>query len=302
MDDAYDFSLKFDGSKHSVNSVTYVQSLVSLSTIIREVNYQLGAGKKIDINIVAENEGSFDVVLQLVDKTALGQIFNKDNLEVLSTIVITAVGLIQLKQYVFKFNADLDKTEINGDHVKIKNVKGDVVYETNKHTYNIFVGNQAVNDAISEQFKVLNDDEDITAFEVKADSTEARVEKEEFSLVAEKFVVDTTENEESSVPAKLIVLKVVFDDDRKWDFLYNGNKISAWVKDKKFWKEIHSGKSFAEGDEIVADLKIYKKYDKTIDAYVNRDYEIINVRQHYPRQYRKQLTLEELNEAPEVDD
>lgn len=288
------FRLKFNSTKHSVNSETYVQSLVSLTTIIREVNYQLGTGKKIGINIVAEEKGSFEVLLQLIDQSHLEQLFSRENAETLAHLATVTVGIIALKKYLNK--SDLGKTEINGDKVEIKDTKGNVIYKTTKDVYNISTSNQAVNDAISEQFKALHQDRELEGLEIKADNKKVTIKHEDFASLSEKYLVPTADSEISTLAAKLVIVKVVFDDnDRKWDFLFNGVKISAWVKDKNFWKEINRGKSFSQGDELVADLQIKKDYDQSVDAYVNKDYSIVNVRQHYPRQYRKQTSIEDIN-------
>lgn len=86
---------------------------------------------------------------------------------------------------------------------------------------------------------------------------------------------------------------MVFEgEDRKWDFLYNGVKISATVQDENFWKQINSGKSFSRGDSLVADLRIIREYDPSVAAYINKGYQVINVREHHPRGYREQLSLE----------
>lgn len=291
----YNFQIKFDGSESAVNTTTYVQSLVSLTTVLREVNYQLGTGKKVEINVVAEQSGSFEVILQLIDTSTIEQLFNRENLNTLGVLVSTTVGIIQLRRWRKK--ADESKTEIDGDNVQIKDTEGNVLYQTNRNTYNIYTTNQAVNDAVTDQFKQLEEDENISGFEIKADDETARVEKDEFHEVAERFVVEVPEEEISEIPAKLVIIKVVFDNrERKWDFLYNGVKVSGTITDDNFWNEIDQGKAFSKGDELIADLKIKREYDSTVDAYVNTDYEVVNVRQHHPRQLRRQTSIEDEQE------
>ena len=115
MENKHNFKIKFDKQENSISADTYVQSLVSLSTIIREVNYQIGTGPGVKVNVVAEQPGSFDVVLQIAEAI-------QDNYEIvmasagtLAGIVGTAVGILQLKK--MSKESDLTKTEIHGKKI-----------------------------------------------------------------------------------------------------------------------------------------------------------------------------------------
>jgi len=284
----YNFSVKFDKSAHDLNTDTYVQALVSLSTIMKEANYQLEAGEKISINVVAQDTGSFDVGLAL---KAAQHMFSDGTVQYLAGLVTIAGGLVALKKIWHK--ADDSKTEINGDDVTIKDVEGNVVYQTNKNTYNIFTTNQVVQDALANNFNALEKDETITGYEIKQDSQIVRVDRDEFSELAKRVEVKLPDKDITEIPANLIIVKVVFEGaERKWDFLYNGVKISATVLDENFWNEINQGKSFAKGDELIADLRIIREYDPNVAAYINREYQVINVRGHNPRSERTQLSID----------
>jgi hypothetical protein len=291
----YDFQIKFDieSSGHAVKTSTYVQSLISLSTVLREVNYQLGTGHNIEINIVAENKGSFEAVLQLLDISKLDQLFNKNNIEILAAVVGTSVGLIQLKRYLAK--ADPENVIIQADTVEIRDAKNEVLFKTQRRTYDLYSSNQAISDAIAEQFKRLEQDVDIKGFEIASSESSTIIPRAEFKDLTAPYQAASSDAEVTEVAAKLVILKVVFENrQRKWDFIYNGVKISAHVTDKQFWEEITAGKQFSQGDELVATLKIRREFDESVATYLNRDYEITNVRQHLPRQYKQQTTLDDL--------
>jgi hypothetical protein len=121
-DFTYNFSVKFDKSSHDLDTDTYIQALTSLSTIMKEANYQLEAGERISINVVAQDAGSFDVALAL---KAAEHIFSNNTVDYLAGLVTIAGGLVGLRKIWHK--ADDSKTEINGDDVTIKDVEGNVV-------------------------------------------------------------------------------------------------------------------------------------------------------------------------------
>jgi hypothetical protein len=290
-DFTYNFSVKFDKSSHDLDTDTYIQALTSLSTIMKEANYQLEAGERISINVVAQDAGSFDVALAL---KAAEHIFSNNTVDYLAGLVTIAGGLVGLRKIWHK--ADDSKTEINGDDVTIKDVEGNVVYQTNKNTYNIYTTNQVVQDALSNNFKALENDETITGYEIKQDGETVRVDRDEFGELAKRVEVKVPDQDITEIPANLIIVKVVFEGaERKWEFLYNGVKISALVLDENFWSEINSGKAFAKGDELTADLRIIREYDANVAAYINKEYQVINVRGHNPRAERTQLSLGDIS-------
>jgi len=294
MQNKYNFRIKFEKERPSINADTYVQSLVSLSTIIREVNYQIGTGPAVAVNVLAQEPGSFDVALELIEVI-------KDNHELiiggvsgLATIVGTVVGIIQLKKS--SKTADYSKTEINGDQVNIKDTNGDVIFQTNNITYNLYRNNQAVNDAVSNQFQAVNKDEEMEAVTITAGNNNVTFAKDDFDILSEKIIIEVEDKEEVVVPAQLTISKVVLDNaDRKWEFVYQGTKVAARIADEAFWGKILAGEiSFANGDVLVGDLIIIREYDTTLGAYLNKDYKVSNVRQHLPRTNRTQTSFDDI--------
>ncbi|MGI6514845.1 MAG: hypothetical protein ACOX3D_10905 [Syntrophomonadales bacterium] len=75
----------------------------------------------------------------------------------------------------------------------------------------------------------------------------------------------------------LSVLKLVFKRNRKWEFIYNGMKISAYIDDDGFWARVDRGESFRKGDIIKADLEITRVFDEEVNTHVNMRYKVIKV-------------------------
>ncbi len=289
----YSFRIKFEKSQHSINAETYVQSLISLSTILREVNYQVGNNEGVGVNVLAQDAGSFDVALEIIELIKNNRSLIVDGATVLSAIVAVSLGIVELKK-VFS-GADDSKTEIQGDQVNIKDNEGNVIFQTNNVTYNIFKTNQAVNDAISEQFNAIKKDDEVEALTITSGNKEVSISKDEFESLAQKRVVDVGDNDTVEVPAQLTISKIVLDNaERKWEFVYQGSKISAKVSDESFWEKILAGEvSFANGDILVGDLVIKRELDASLGVYLNKEYSVANIRQHLPRVNRKQTSLED---------
>jgi hypothetical protein len=287
----YTFRVKFDGSEHVIDTETYIQALISLTTVLKEVNYQLGKTERISINVAAESEGSFDVAMVL---KATEHLFNEHTISYLSGLVTITGGLITLKKYFRK--SDPGQAEIAGDVVTIKDVSGNVIYQTTRETYNIYATNQVVQDALSSHFGSLDKDENISGFELNYNDESVRINKEEFADLAQRVEIELPERETVTLSTGLVIVKMVFEGrDRKWEFLYNGVKISATISDSEFWDRINAGQRFGKGDVLVGDLKIFREYDANVGAYYNREYQVSSVREHKPRAVREQTSLEDLN-------
>lgn len=294
MQNKYSFRIKFEKTEPSINAETYVQSLISLSTIIREVNYQVGNGPGVTVNVLAQEPGSFDVALEIAEVVQNNQTLIRDSVAVLSGIVGTVVGVIQLKKYMK--GADESKTETNGDQVSIKDNNGTLIFQTNNTTYNLYKNNQAVNDAVSDQFQSVNKDEEMEAVTITSGDEVVTLTKEDFKTLSEKRIIEVEDTEVVTVPAQLTISKLVLDNrERKWEFVYQGSKVGAKIIDDAFWQKILAGEiSFANGDILVGDLKIFREYDATLGAYLNKDYSVINIRQHLPRTNRTQSSIDGL--------
>ena len=90
-------------------------------------------------------------------------------------------------------------------------------------------------------------------------------------------------------------MKVVFQRNRKWEFIYQGNKISAEIVDDEFWNKINVlGLRFGKGDILTVDLEITQIFDYDANVYLNKSYRVLKVLgyRQAPRQIQLDLTDE----------
>lgn len=285
------FNIVFNKSDPKISAEMYAQSLISVSSIIREVNYQEGHTGNIAVNISAEKEGSFFVLLELIEQVANNQELFSHSIEALSGIVDIFVGLISIRKYLAKEEA---KVEADGDNVNIVDGDGNTIYQTNNTTYNLYMGNQAIQDAISEQFNSLKDDSELDSLDIQAPDTGVKIDKQEFPAMAKKVILEIEETDEVTVEAELVVRKIVVDNpERKWEFVYQGLPISAVIRDEAFWDKILKGEvRFANGDRLVGSLTIIREFDQATNTYLNKDYVVSAVRQHHPRSPHAQTSFD----------
>lgn len=144
---------------------------------------------------------------------------------------------------------------------------------------------------------MINNDPSIDSFGIVKEIDDKKylfyASKKEFK----KFINHNIEDEnrkmkEEVMPnQRLSLLKVVLErGSRKWEFVWNGIKISAPVLDESFWNDMRERKiHITQGDSITADLKIYKTLDPYSNIYLNERYEVVRVDGH-----RKELSQQEL--------
>lgn len=287
-----EFKIKFDGQLYQVDAQTFITSLVNISAIIQEVNQELQTDKKIDIKIKAIEKGSFIAGLSLQEVAMASQgLFNSQDLAVAANIVTVLVGLYTLKKHLGGKKAK--KVEEQGDKISIENDKG-IIQIFDNRSYGIFTRNQVVNDAISNNFAVLEDDPSVSGFEIlnPSDKVLFEAEREEFNALSIKSEAIEEDKKENIVVATVVVHKIVFDDRYKWEFYYNGNKISAYVTDADFFSRINLGEKFSKGDSLKVDLQINQIFDPSVNIYVNHSYQINKVHEHMPRAEQSKLNID----------
>lgn len=282
-----EFKLKFDGELNEVDAATLGYSLLNVTTLVQEVNQEVGAGRKIEIKVRAHQPGSFLVHLGLVTETTpLMDYLTPENLKVagaaLGGVITVVTGLFKLRK-VLKGEPPKELVQ-RGDHVRIEAGDGAVVI-VDKSTYNAYFNNPKVNDALSKTFKTLDNDPHITGFEI-TDRNEVpmfEAKREEFRPMALTSSVPQAQTRAIRLDASLYIVKPSFERNLKWDVVYQGNRIAVTMSDESFLSRIDRGERFAKGDTLEVELQIDQVLDLNINTYINKGYQVVRVFNHVPR-------------------
>lgn len=288
-----DFKIKFDGQQHQVDAQILISSLIHTTTVIQELNKHYHTGKKIEIKVKALEKGSFLVHIELLETAleTLKTLLTKDNLLFASGIISGLVGLIEIKKHLKGKKAKEIKKEGNttiiiNEHNTILNISSDI--------YNIYETNVTINDALSQNFDVLDNDPAITAFEItdKKEKPYIRVEKSDFKdMTLKSEQID--ENRKHIVEmTRLNIVRVSFEENLKWDFYYRGNKISARINDPNFYELIDKGEAFAKGEILEVELQINQVFEESVNTFINKSYQINRIINHYKRDEQKKIDFD----------
>lgn len=278
-----DFKIVFDTETHEVEVETLIGCLMHTSNIVQEVNKNLDTNKKIEIKIKALEKGSFEVHIELVE-SIIANLFSNESISIAANI-ITVVGGLYSFAYFLKGHKPQKVEKQDGDKVKITNNNGEVTI-IKGNVYNIYSENEQVRNSISKQFSVLEKNKDITGFKFQSNEVETCISDEDFQLVATKLdSLDQTAKDpikEELTDKKLLIVRASFVKDLKWDFVYEGNKISAKMDNAEMIRIIDEGEQFAKGDYMLVDLEITKFYDADLGVHlITKDsYKILRYKQH----------------------
>jgi len=270
--------MKFNKDDHQIDVDTYISVLGSLSIIAKEDNYDKNNTSDIQLNIVAQKEGSFESVIEFA---CIAAPLLVQSLPIIVDIVNTVIELYKIKRVSNKI--DPTKTQYMEDNrVQFFNNSGQGILIVNNNTYNIYNNNQTVQDAMASSFNKINKDETITGFKMSSDEEEVNFNKDEFTAMSKKITIEPQDSEEQTKAATLVVVKPILKKSHdKWSFYLNGVPINADIRDGSFLDEVENGeRSFRAGDRLMVELQIKSDYNDIYKIYIPKSYTILKVKNH----------------------
>lgn len=279
-----DFKIKFGMHSHEIDVNVLINSLMYTSNLIQEINRELDTDKKIDVKIKALEKGSFEIHIELIE-SLLKSIFSSENVSYADNIISILGGLYGLVSFL-KGDKPQEVINITDSEVNITNEHGEKTI-INNNIYNIYSNNTNIRKTISKQFSSMENSEEITSFEIQdwQGNTISEIDSENFSILSSPIDL-SSDNYENKVEIKenqkMLIIRPSFTTDLKWDLVYKGTKVSAFMKDEELIKAIDRGDQFSKGDLMVVDLEITKYYDHDIGTHmITKDsYRILKFIEH----------------------
>ena len=260
-----------------IRADTLLSSLLGYVNLLNEVHKQLNIPKKLNIYVSNTEKGSFIVDLNLLLDTfdKIKSLFGNALPFDIKDIVEISAGLILLKAFLKKEKPKEVKKE--NDRVVIINIDNEK-FAINETVYRLAKEDEFIDEAIIDMTESIEEDENIEGFEIKDNvghTVKIGREKLKYLIIPnpifeEKTRTITREN------VYLTVLKLVFAENRKWEFIFEGNKISANIEDDNFIKNLDKY-SFKRGTKLLCDLEILQVYSVRLDEFINREFNIKKV-------------------------
>ncbi|MDQ7790425.1 MAG: hypothetical protein RDU41_10320 [Clostridia bacterium] len=293
MRDKVELKVGYEGQLYQMDLDTLLISLLHLAEILKAISKKDIPPEALGIAITATERGSFTVFLELTHQvaTTVATLFPdaKSAAESLSRVAAGFLGLLALKKLLK--GEKPDKVEVDNNTGTVVVAKDGSTVNVSQTVYHVYAKNPVANDHLEKMFERLSDNPEVSGFNVEAPKIGR------FSATSEEFpgfannneLIQDQEKTELIENAWVSVLKVVFQKSRKWEFIFNGEKISALIADERFWQQVDAGKQFGKGDALIVDLEAIKVFEEELNCYVTRSYKVVRVLEHHPRS--KQLPL-----------
>lgn len=281
MEDKARLKVVYEGQTHQIELYSLVTNLMYLGDLVTQINRKLDDRTEVKINVNAFSPGSFEVDLGLVLTAAqfFGVLMGTEGLSIQSTITLLK-EFLELKKFLKGGKAE--KTEISGDQVVVFNASNDIT--VNNFTFNIYKSDLQSNRSVEKAFSDLAENPEIEAYNIQDPSGESLfyASKEEFPDIARaNEYLDSDKDKEIDPEAELVLVKPVFERNRKWEFYYQGRKISATIVDNDFLKRIDERiERFGKGDRLLTELEVTKEYQEELDISVEKSYRVLAVKKH----------------------
>lgn len=299
-----EFKLKFDGRLNEVNANTLGYSLINMATLVSEATREIDTVARVEIKVKATAPGSFEVFLAL--HSTLDGVFQLLGPEGVAKASAASLGIIKIVSEALKLRKLLKgepptKTVPNGDEYEIHATDNAKVI-VDRRTYNLYFNHPEANDALSNIFKALNEDQSVERFEMSDSANEPLFEsnREDFGQMALSTSVPQPDKRDFIENTSVVVIKPSFKRNLTWNVLYRGMPISVKVRDERFLDRVQRGEKFARGDTLVVALRIEQRLDKHLRVYINKKYEIVEVAQHVPFEPFVQRSLSELDPTRKI--
>lgn len=168
--------------------------------------------------------------------------------------------------------------------------------------------NEKIAEGVNKAMEAVTRDQQVTTLEIAAPDTlrtKLVLDKPEMKLVIEntrkrmssdnpvRFLerqlskisaridipVVVPEKRTKKIRANLVIIKAVFlRSKRKWQFNWNGIKVSAPINDADFFDQLEAGDiALHQGDALDADLVVHQEYIEGARVWQNRSYEVVKV-------------------------
>lgn len=281
------FVLHFGGRPNEVDTYTFANALVAFSDTFRELNGQVNSSQSIELRLEAVGPGSFRGKVKGAPKSIVDALkFSRD---------VVVLPLLMAFIYDHYIDEDTFEIEVSDDYVVIVQGGDRTIIPRDAYdaSQNLPAPNR-VHEQMNRAIDAVEDDSSVTSFgiTIDLDDDEPAVDlgEPEWARIRENRTraVDDAKQRVEQEEVTLSILKVIFSKKRrKWEFVWHGVKISAYIDDPVFIANLMSGnQKVGNGDAVRAVLDIGQEWDANDKVWLNTAYAISKVIEYIPMKNR----------------
>lgn len=282
------FVIHFGTEFHRINAYTLASTLVAFADAAKAANVSINPGYEIEILVEALGPGSFKAQIRAITKSA-ANLFTGDNVK---NIVLGVIASF-IFEYTLSPNKDV-KVTVNTDEVVIEQGDKKIIVPRQVHdAVEEAKKSAAFRGSVSRAFNAVDRDAQISSIGLTAKFDESKpqleIPRERFpSIASEQEILILDDSREVTEITTVQIMRAILERSRRrWEFVWQGVRISAPVLDEQFFADFAAHKiTIAPGDALEVRLKLRQKKDAGTGIYVNdpNGYEVLEVIKHLPRQ------------------
>jgi hypothetical protein len=287
--DSDGFVIYFGGKPNEVDTYTFANALVAVADAFREINSQVNPGQAMELRLEALAEGSFKAKVK-GKPTSLSSLLSS-----LSKYVVLPIFLAFLYDEI---KGD-DPIIVNENEVIIERGNDRIIIPRTAYDAAQKLPNKPnIRNHIAKAIGIVDKDENVESFRLYKDFSPnvpplITIPRDDFDRVRAIELEGDPNRRTKSENATLHVLKAVFQaSNRKWDFVWNGVKISAPITDAAFLADLlQRVYLIGNGDALEVTLNISQKWDEQSSVWLNDGYSVEKVWKHIPAKRSEQGNL-----------
>lgn len=274
------FVIHFGSQFRRINAYTLATSLVSIADAAKEANSFVNPGYEVEVVVEALGPGSFKAKIRTIYR-GVGNLFSKQDLKSIALSIIAAYIYQQALAPDIDVNVQVDDNCVIIEQSDKKIIIPKTVHEALKHVEK----SEKFKKSVGQAFEVAEKDEKVKSIGISKDFED---EKPSIEIPRDMFHrISTPEELESPTRqieeyADLRILRAILErSKRRWEFVWQGVRISAPVLCDKFYNDFFEHKiTIAPGDLLKVRMKIYQVRMPDIGVYTNDKYEVVEVIKH----------------------
>jgi hypothetical protein len=148
---------------------------------------------------------------------------------------------------------------------------------------------------IADAIRAVEADPDIHSIGLSPDPSEPApvlpIHRDRFALITQRPDSPQPDTRELVEVTDLQIVRAILErSKRKWQFVWNGIRISAPVSDNRFYDEFFAHEiTIAPGDVLRARLRVRQRRHPDLNIFINEEYEVVEVVQHVPQPRERRL-------------
>lgn len=274
--------LYFNIEGQGLDAQTFGNALLTFDELYRAINAIVNPGNEIEVDFISSDQGSIRAILRAVKKDA------KTLLHAPITMIVFPI-LISI--IVNKITSDSVKIVVNDNSYVVEYGSEKIILprETSK-TVERVDGDANVRRTVRKFFSVVESDPTVKSVDFRSPKVPSQpivpITRDQFAFLRElpelSFPELPKHREQPYFRVPVVVLTAVLEKSkRKWQFLWNGHKISADIRDEGFFEKLATHEyEFGQGDTLFVDLIAEQELNTFVGAYENKSFYISKVHKH----------------------